>query len=185
MLWGSPSSILLSMNAPGSPSSALQSTYFLSLFDFLVSSHLRPVGNPAPPLPLRPDFLISSMTCSGVISVNAFASALYPSKAIYSSIFSGLMTPQFLSATLTWRLKKSTLSSDFVVSSASLSPAMSLFTGLPFMRCSLTISSTSSTFTIVYITPSGYTTTMGPSAQRPKQPVVTTFTSLSRLFLFN
>jgi len=57
-----PSRMLRSMNAPGSPSSALTITYFCSPGAFLARSHLMPVGKPAPPRPLRPDALSSSMT---------------------------------------------------------------------------------------------------------------------------
>ena len=64
------------MNAPGSPSSALQTTYFCLPSAILVNDHFLPVGNPAPPLPLSPDFSISSITSSGVISNRTFSSAL-------------------------------------------------------------------------------------------------------------
>ena len=75
-LCGSPSRTLRSMNAPGSPSSALHSTYFTSPFALRVNSHFMPVEKPAPPRPRRPDFFTSSITCSGVISVRTFASAM-------------------------------------------------------------------------------------------------------------
>src|SRR5208337_3349856 len=52
--WGSPSIMLLSMNAPGSPSSPLQRIHFWSALTFALTSHFTPVGNPAPPLPLSP-----------------------------------------------------------------------------------------------------------------------------------
>ena len=63
------------MNAPGSPSSALQTMYFCPLGAFMPASHLTPVGKPAPPRPRRPDFFISSTTCSGVMEVTALAMA--------------------------------------------------------------------------------------------------------------
>ena len=44
----------LSMNAPGSPSSALQRMYFTSASVCRANSHLSPVGKPAPPRPRRP-----------------------------------------------------------------------------------------------------------------------------------
>ena len=103
---GSPSRTERSMNAPGSPSSALQTTYFSSLLFLLAISHFSPVGNPAPPRPLWPESLISFMTSRGVISVRTLPSAIYPSLAIYSSMFSGLMKPQFLSTILSCFLKK-------------------------------------------------------------------------------
>ena len=87
-----------SMNAPGSPSSALHTTYFWSALYLLANSHFVPVGKPAPPRPRRPDSFTSAITSSGVISVRHFASAEYPSRAMYSSMFSGLMKPQLRSA---------------------------------------------------------------------------------------
>ena len=87
------------MNAPGSPSSALQQTYFWSETELAANCHLVPVGKPAPPRPRRPEALMVSMTCCGVISVRTLARALYPSKAMYSSMRSGSMTPQLRSAT--------------------------------------------------------------------------------------
>ena len=62
--FGSPSNILLSMKAPGSPSSALQHTYFTSPFASFANFHFLPVGKPAPPLPLIPEFNITSITSS-------------------------------------------------------------------------------------------------------------------------
>ena len=59
-----------------------------------------PVGNPAPPLPLKPDSNISFITSSWLIDVKTFSKALYPSNAMYSSIFSGSITPQFCNAIL-------------------------------------------------------------------------------------
>ena len=63
------------MNAPGSPSSALQMTYFLALWRTRATSHLRPVGKPPPPRPRRPDLLISTQIASGAIWVKAFLAA--------------------------------------------------------------------------------------------------------------
>ena len=54
-LCGSPSSTLRSMNAPGSPSSALQTTYFTSPAASRVNFHFRQVGKPAPPRPRSPE----------------------------------------------------------------------------------------------------------------------------------
>src|SRR3989339_1331320 len=54
-----------SLKVPGSPSSALQTTYFLFPFAALVNSHFIPVGNPAPPRPLSFDDLIMEITSSG------------------------------------------------------------------------------------------------------------------------
>ena len=49
------------MNAPGSPSSPLQMTYFGSSVSG-TNDHFLPVGKPPPPLPLKPDLITSSMT---------------------------------------------------------------------------------------------------------------------------
>ena len=61
------------MNAPGSPSSALQMTYFSWPADLRQKLHFMPVGKPAPPRPRRPDSRTSSMTSSGCIEVKTLA----------------------------------------------------------------------------------------------------------------
>ncbi len=43
-----------SLNVPGSPSSALQMTYFWSAFSAAQKPHFMPVGKPAPPRPMSP-----------------------------------------------------------------------------------------------------------------------------------
>ncbi len=73
--WGLPSRTARSMKAPGSPSSALQMTYFGSPFAFRQVSHFLPAGNPPPPRPRKPEALISSMISSGDMVVSAFAAA--------------------------------------------------------------------------------------------------------------
>ena len=75
---GSPSRTALSMNAPGSPSSALHTMYFSSAALFLAAFHLNHVGKPAPPRPLSPETLIISITSSAVIDVTTFLVASYP-----------------------------------------------------------------------------------------------------------
>ena len=57
------------MNAPGSPSSALQQTYFTpsGLTASWVNCHFMPVEKPAPPRPRRPEAFKSSMTFWGGI----------------------------------------------------------------------------------------------------------------------
>ena len=62
------------MKAPGSPSSALQTRYFLSPREARTISHLRPVGKPAPPRPRSPEAFTSSITSSGVSAESARAS---------------------------------------------------------------------------------------------------------------
>ena len=58
---GKDSNSIRSMNAPGSPSSPLQMTYFLSDFSFETISHFFQLGKPAPPRPLNPLSFISLM----------------------------------------------------------------------------------------------------------------------------
>ena len=62
---GSDSSMLRSMKAPGSPSSALQTRYRVPLAESAPMAHFFPVGNPPPPRPRSFDLLICSMTQRG------------------------------------------------------------------------------------------------------------------------
>ena len=105
---GSLSISFLFMNAPGSPSSALHITYFWSASTLAISSHLTPVGKPAPPLPRSFDLLTSSITDSGLKLCRALYKGKNPPTAIYSSISSGTISPQLRSTIFFCHLKKGT-----------------------------------------------------------------------------
>ena len=74
-LCGSLSRIERSMNAPGSPSSALQITYLTAPGERRQNSHFAPVEKPAPPRPRRPEAFISRITSSGDISPRTLGNA--------------------------------------------------------------------------------------------------------------
>src|SRR5665647_2931783 len=83
-LKGNDSRIILSMNAPGSPSSPLQTTYFGFCCDAEDISHFLPVGNPAPPRPRRPLSKTVLITEAGSEELRHFLRALNPSRRTYS-----------------------------------------------------------------------------------------------------
>ena len=57
--------ICRSLNVPGSDSSALQMAYFGVATWAATSSHFRPVGNPAPPMPRSPLSASTAVTWPG------------------------------------------------------------------------------------------------------------------------
>ncbi len=63
------------MNAPGSPSSALQMMYFGLPAAFDRNSHFSPVAYPAPPRPRSLAALICSITWSGLPSISTLYKA--------------------------------------------------------------------------------------------------------------
>ena len=81
IIWGSPSMITRSLKVPGSLSSALQQRYVGLSESFGTKPHLRPVGNPAPPRPLRLESLTNWIRPSGLDSRRTLASAWYPPAA--------------------------------------------------------------------------------------------------------
>ena len=93
---GSPSSSERFMNAPGSPSSALQMMYLVSPGASMQNCHFRDTGNPAPPRPRRPDRSSSSIRASRSRS-SARCSPLYAPRAMLCRMSPGSITPQFRS----------------------------------------------------------------------------------------
>ena len=92
---GSPSITARSMNAPGSPSSALQTMYFWSAGCLSAIFHFVPVGKPPPPRPRSPARSTMSHNSLGVTSRSTFERPAYPPRATYSSRLAGSTSPQF------------------------------------------------------------------------------------------
>ena len=67
----------MSLQVPGSDSSALTTRYFGFGLSCGMKPHFMPVGKPAPPRPRRLEAFTASMTSSGGIA-RAFCSAAYP-----------------------------------------------------------------------------------------------------------
>ena len=67
----------MSLQVPGSDSSALTTRYFGLGLSCGMKDHFMPVGKPAPPRPRRPESLTAEMMSSGAMP-SAFFSAAYP-----------------------------------------------------------------------------------------------------------
>src|SRR5699024_1349792 len=74
-----------SLKVPGSDSSALHTKYLGTPSGFAKKLHFKPVGNPAPPRPLRPDVLTCSTTSSQLITFITFSTTSYPPFYRYTS----------------------------------------------------------------------------------------------------
>jgi hypothetical protein len=92
-VWGSTSMMSRSLKVPGSLSSALTTRYF-GPGPFGTNDHLRPVGKPAPPRPLRPESFTIAVTSSGVFC-RAFFRPTYPPRFWYSSRVTAVVRPGF------------------------------------------------------------------------------------------
>ncbi len=194
--WGSDSISFRFMYAPGSPSSALHMRYFSGPAAFCRNSHLFPVRYPAPPRPRSLAALICSMTPTGFWSIRTLYKAWYPPTAMYSSMSSGLISPQLRRTILTCPLKNG-ISFQFGTSwypvpyftwpvrwsqSSILHSTISAGGRYPGPR-PFRMSSTWFGCTRCSISsgrPGTHTLTSGSSAQKPKQPTGTSCTARPR-----
>src|SRR5215212_1476032 len=74
----------MSLQVPGSDSSALTTRYFGLGLSCGMKLHFIPVGKPAPPRPRRPESLTAVITPSGAID-RAFLSPSYPPRDSYAA----------------------------------------------------------------------------------------------------
>ena len=178
---GSPSRTLRSMNAPGRPRRRCTGQISARPRRHAVNSHFIPVGNPPPPRPRSPDFLISSITCWGVISASTFARRrVAVAGRCTLRMLPGSTTPQFRSTDILLQLEEGHItdgsgrplcrcrSSSCIRSRAALQK-MLFNDALSAVRCQFLIKM-----------PSGTTAATGPKLQEPMHPVRTTFTSFAR-----
>ena len=96
---------------------------------------------------------------------------------MYSSMDSGFITPALSRTILCCFFVVSTAGEIVILGISNDSDRTSLLTGLPFKKCSLTISLTSFTVTFVYKTESGKTKIIPPFPIRFIEPFSDTFIS--------
>ena len=131
---GSDSRIVLSLKAPGSPSSALHRMYFSEAGLPARNPHFTPVGNAAPPRPRSPESLTSWSTRSGSSSQTARSNPAKPPRATYWSMSAGSISPALRSAIRCWRriIGRSSRRGSPGWSESTVASASST-TGLPFL----------------------------------------------------